>query len=151
MQRVLVVDDDDAVRRLVAFVLKHAGYDVVLAVDGREALARLDDTFDALLCDKNLPFVPGTSVVLEARERFPKLTTVLMTAAPEALSLSSLGLDGYLAKPFRSTALVVHTLKAALARRGQAQPPPLPKSSPSAPAKKPASEAPLQLPPTRRN
>lgn len=152
MQRVLVVDDDEAVRRLVDHVLKAAGYEVVLALDGREALAILDDKFDALLCDKNLPFVPGTAVVLEARARYPKLTTVLMTAAPEALSLSSLGLDGYLAKPFRSTALLVHTLKAAISRRAQAQPPPLPRPSASPPAKKPAPEStPPQLPPSRRN
>lgn len=116
MKRVLVVDDDESVRRLVNTVLLQAGYEVVLAVDGREALALLDEKFDVLLCDKSLPYVAGTTVVLEARARFPKLTTVLMTASPEALSLTSLGLDGYLAKPFRSTALLVHTLQAALDR-----------------------------------
>ena len=121
MIRVLVVDDDESVRRLVNKVLMQAGYEVVLAVDGREALQLIDGTFDALLCDKSLPFVTGTSVVLEARARFPKLTTVLMTASPEALSLASLGLDGYLAKPFRSTALLVHTLQAALDRHAQAE------------------------------
>lgn len=119
MKRVLVVDDDEAVRRLVDHVLRHAGYEVVLAVDGKEALEKLDATFEVLLCDKNLPLLPGTQVVLEARSKFPKLTTVLMTAAPEALSLTTLGLDGYLAKPFRSNALVVHTLQAALDRRAQ--------------------------------
>ena len=119
MKRVLVVDDDEAVRRLVETVLHHANYEVVLAVDGREALEKLDARFDVLLCDKNLPHVPGTQVVLEARARFPKLTTVLMTAAPEALALTTLGLDGYLAKPFRSNALVVHTLQAAMDRRAQ--------------------------------
>jgi CheY-like chemotaxis protein len=121
MKRILVVDDDEAVRRLVDHVLRQAGYEVVLAVDGREALSLLDERFDVLLCDKSLPYVLGTSVVLEARARYPKLTTVLMTANPEALSLTSLGLDGYLAKPFRSTALLVHTLKAAIARRDQAE------------------------------
>lgn len=120
MKRVLVVDDDESVRRLVNQVLLQAGYEVVLAVDGREALELLDEKFDVLLCDKSLPFVAGTSVVLEARARFPKLTTVLMTASPEALSLTSLGLDGYLTKPFRSTALLVHTVQAALARHALA-------------------------------
>ena len=119
MKRVLVVDDDESVRRLVETVLQHAGYDVVLANDGRQAIGMLDARLDVLLCDKNLPLVPGTQVVLEARTRFPRLTTVLMTAAPEALSLTTLGLDGYLAKPFRSNALVVHTLQAALDRRQQ--------------------------------
>lgn len=119
MKRVLVVDDDEAVRRLVEHVLQHSGYEVVLAEDGREALRLLDASFDILLCDKNLPFIPGTQVVLEARSKFPKLTTVLMTAAPEALALTTLGLDGYLAKPFRSNALVVHTLQAAFDRHAQ--------------------------------
>jgi DNA-binding response OmpR family regulator len=119
MKRVLVVDDDEAVRRLVEHVLQHSGYEVVLAEDGRQALRLLDASFDVLLCDKNLPFMPGTQVVLEARSKFPKLTTVLMTAAPEALSLTTLGLDGYLAKPFRSNALVVHTVQAAMDRHAQ--------------------------------
>ena len=119
MKRVLVVDDDESVRRLVETVLQHAGYDVVLANDGRQAIGMLDARLDVLLCDKNLPLIPGTQVVLEARTLFPRLTTVLMTAAPEALSLTTLGLDGYLAKPFRSNALVVHTLQAALDRREQ--------------------------------
>lgn len=119
MKRVLIVDDDASVRKLVESVLRQAGYEVVVVVDGQQALERLDGSFDVLLCDKNLPWVPGTQVVLEARARFPKMTTVLMTAAPEALSLTTLGLDGYLAKPFRSTALVVHTLQAALDRRAQ--------------------------------
>ena len=119
MKRVLIVDDDEAVRRLVEHVLRHSGYEVVLAEDGQQALDRLDASIDVLLCDKNLPLVAGTQVVLEARARFPKMVTVLMTAAPEALALTSLGLDGYLAKPFRSNALVVHTLQAAMERRAQ--------------------------------
>ncbi len=121
MTRVLAVDDDDAVLRLVEKVLRHAGYDVVSAVDGESALLKLDSSIDVLLCDKNLPGMAGTQVVLEARQRFPTLTTVLMTAAPEALALAQLGLDGYLAKPFRSNALVIHTVEAARERRHQAQ------------------------------
>ncbi|MBL8911817.1 MAG: response regulator [Archangium sp.] len=117
MTRVLVVDDDTAVLALLDAVLKHSRYEVVLAEDGRVALDKLDASIDVLLCDKNLPLVVGTQVVIEARSRFPQLTTVLMTAAPEALALSQLGLDGYLAKPFRSNALVVHTIESARQRR----------------------------------
>lgn len=120
MTRVLVVDDDPAVLALLDAVLKHSRYEVVLAEDGRIALEKLDASagaIDVLLCDKNLPLVVGTQVVIEARSRFPQLTTVLMTAAPEALALSQLGLDGYLAKPFRSNALVVHTIESARQRR----------------------------------
>lgn len=116
MKRVLIVDDDEAVLKLIETVLRHSGYEVVQAADGQQALDLLDASIDVLLCDKNLPLVPGTQVVLEARARFPRMTTVLMTAAPEALALTSLGLDGYLAKPFRSNSLVVHTLQAALDR-----------------------------------
>ncbi|MFO0598817.1 MAG: response regulator [Myxococcaceae bacterium] len=137
MGRILVVDDDNSVLELLKTVLVHAGFEVRTAADGREALERLDATCDVLLCDKNLPLVAGTQVVLEARERFPHLTTVLMTAAPEALALSSLGLDGYLAKPFRSFSLVTHTIKAARQRRAAASgqrvegelPPPRPSAS----------------------
>jgi DNA-binding response OmpR family regulator len=121
MIRVLAVDDDAGVLRLVEKVLRHAGYDVLTAEDGLDALRKLDGNVDVLVCDKNLPHLPGTQVVLEARALYPKLTTVLMTAAPEALALAQLGLDGYLAKPFRSNALLVHTIEAARERRQQAQ------------------------------
>lgn len=117
MARVLVVEDDASVLRLVEAVLRHAGYEVRCAEDGQAGLAALDASIDVLLCDKNLPGMAGTQVVLEARQRFPRLTTVLMTAAPEALALAQLGLDGYLAKPFRSNALVVQTVEAARERR----------------------------------
>lgn len=120
MKRILVVDDDEAVLRLLRTVLEHAGFWVTTVEDGQAALANLDESYDVLLCDKNLPLVPGPQVVLEARHKFPKLTTVLMTAAPEALALSQLGLDGYLAKPFRSNALAVHTVNSAMERRKSA-------------------------------
>jgi CheY-like chemotaxis protein len=115
--RVLVVDDDPGVLRLVDRLLIHAGHQVILAVDGNEALLKLDASIDVLLCDKNLPSVPGTQVVLEARARFNALTIVLMTAAPEPLSLNELGLDGYLAKPFRNISQLAQTIDAAMARR----------------------------------
>jgi DNA-binding response OmpR family regulator len=121
MTRVLAVEDDAQVLKLVETVLRHSGYDVVPAADGRAALACLDESIDVVLCDKNLPEVPGTQVVLEARQRFANITTVLMTADPQALALTELGLDGYLAKPFRSNALIVHTVEAARERRKQAQ------------------------------
>ncbi|MFT3712299.1 MAG: response regulator [Archangium sp.] len=117
MTRVLVVDDDSSVLQLLEVVLRHARYEVLLAEDGKAALEALNETIDVLLCDKNLPAVVGTQVVIEARAKFPKLTTILMTAAPEALALSQLGLDGYLAKPFRSNSLVVHTIESARTRR----------------------------------
>ena len=120
MVRVLAVDDDPAVLRLVEKVLRHSGYDVVPAVDGKDALSKLDASIDVLVCDKNLPQMQGTQVVLEARQRYPKLTTVLMTAAPEALALAQLGLDGYLAKPFRTNAMLVQTIEAARERRQSA-------------------------------
>lgn len=120
MARVLVVEDDPSVRRLVEAILKHAGDEVVCVADGMAGLAALDDAFDVLLCDKNLPLMTGPEVLLAARAKFPKLATVLMTAAPEALSLNELGVDGYLAKPFRNTALVVDTLRAARERRRDA-------------------------------
>ncbi len=120
MVRVLAVDDDPEVLRLVEKVLRHSGYDVVMAVDGKDALSKLDASIDVLVCDKNLPQMQGTQVVLEARQRYPKLTTVLMTAAPEALALAQLGLDGYLAKPFRTNAMLVQTIEMARERRQSA-------------------------------
>ncbi len=115
---VLVLEDDAAVRHLVARVLQEKGFDVTSTGEPREALELLERTrFDALLVDKNLRGQSGLDVAKKAREWWSDLPVVLMTAYPEAGILSKVPLDGYLAKPFRNILDVPAAIEGAIERR----------------------------------
>lgn len=81
-QRVLVVDDEDAVRLSVARMLTRVGFQVVVAESGDEALSVLaaaHGRFDVLLTDFGMPRMNGASLIDAARVRYPWLRTVLMS------------------------------------------------------------------------
>ena len=69
-RRILVVDDSPSLRRMIAMTLKGAGYDVVEAEDGLDALERVAAArFDAVLTDQNMPRMDELSFIREFRTR----------------------------------------------------------------------------------
>src|SRR5215207_6733083 len=105
MTRVLVVDDEPAVRTALERALRLEAYDVELAADGREALDRLADGAapDAIVLDVSMPVVDGLEVCRRLREAGDR-TPVLMLTARDAIDDRVAGLDAgaddYLVKPF---------------------------------------------------
>jgi two-component system, OmpR family, response regulator MprA len=102
--RVVVVDDDEALRNAVRRALRLEGYDVELAGDGAEALARLAGArADLVVLDVLLPVLDGITVCRRLREGGDR-TPILMLTARDALSDRVVGLDAgaddYLTKPF---------------------------------------------------
>ncbi len=80
-RRVLVVDDDEAVRASVVEILNSEGCQVESAAEGREALARLADvTFDVVLSDVVMPGMDGYELFQQVRQLHPHTHVVLMTA-----------------------------------------------------------------------
>ena len=80
-RRVLVVDDDEAVRLSVVEILSNEGCQVESAAEGREALARLADvTFDVVLSDVVMPGMDGYELFRQVRRLHPDTHVVLMTA-----------------------------------------------------------------------
>ena len=82
MPRILIADDEEAVRGLVARALEMDGHTTVTAQDGAEALeilAREAGKFDLLLTDIKMPLMDGIALALAAARDFPKLTILLMT------------------------------------------------------------------------
>jgi two-component system, NtrC family, response regulator HydG len=113
MTRILLVDDEAAIRRGVRRFLEHHGMEVALADDLASArkLAEGND-FDLLLADLRLPDGEGTALIGE----FPHLPTVIMTSyasVPSAVEAMKSGAIDYIAKPFDHDALLL-TLRAAL-------------------------------------
>jgi two-component system response regulator MprA len=102
--RILVVDDEPAVREAVERALRLDGHDVLLAADGHEALDTLDSRApDAVVLDVLMPRVDGLELCRQMRQRGDR-TPVLMLTARDAVSDRVAGLDAgaddYLIKPF---------------------------------------------------
>jgi two-component system, cell cycle response regulator CpdR len=82
MARVLIADDEDSMRSLVARAIAMDGHDIVAAEDGAEALeilVRDGGGFDLLLTDIQMPVMDGIALALTAARDFPDLTILLMT------------------------------------------------------------------------
>ncbi|HEX7083766.1 MAG TPA: response regulator transcription factor [Gaiellaceae bacterium] len=125
--RVLVVDDEVALRRLLRLHLSKEGFTVVEASTGTEALAQLrDGNVDVALVDVMLPEIDGFELVRRAR-RETTVPIILVTARGEETSRVAgleVGADDYVVKPF-SAAEVVARVRAQLRRtQGFAQPEP---------------------------
>ena len=82
MPRVLIVDDEDSMRMLVARAIAMDGHDIATARDGAEALEILSSeqgAFDLLLTDIQMPVMDGIALALATARDFPNLTILLMT------------------------------------------------------------------------
>lgn len=80
MARVLIAEDDTAVREFVSRALAHDGHDVATANDGLEALSLLDgETFDLLLTDIVMPNLDGIALALKVAKDYPRMPVLLMT------------------------------------------------------------------------
>lgn len=120
--RVLVVDDNVAVRRTFERMLKAQGHEILSAEDGREALAVLNQhSADAVLLDMEMPAMSGLEVLAVLRQdpRFLELPVVLCSGSDEMEDMVrciELGADDYLVKPVRPQLLYAR-LRAAIERK----------------------------------
>lgn len=115
-RRILVADDEESIRELLAKALSLADYEVDSAPDGRAALERLRSrSYDLLITDLRMPCLDGLALVREVRRQWPALPIVIITgysteaAAIEALNL---GVRGYLTKPFRVSKILAAAARA---------------------------------------
>jgi DNA-binding response OmpR family regulator len=101
--RILLVDDEQSVQKLLTYPLRKEGYDVVSAIDGREALDRLrDSAFDLVVLDVMLPKVDGFDVCRQIRAS-SAVPIIMLTAKAEEIDKVlglELGADDYITKPF---------------------------------------------------
>src|ERR1039457_6643898 len=79
-KNVLVVDDDTSVRKSLCKVLKEAGYEVMEAADGREAVAQFESRqVDLLLLDIGLPLLNGWEILERTASQAPAFPTIIIT------------------------------------------------------------------------
>jgi two-component system, cell cycle response regulator CpdR len=106
MARILIADDEDSMRQLVARAIAMDGHETITAQDGAEALeilTRSNGAFDLLLTDIKMPVMDGIALALAAARDFPRLTILLMTGFADQRERAS-GLDAIIhdvvTKPF---------------------------------------------------
>lgn len=111
MKKILIVEDEEAIRSFEAINLKRVGYTTVEAGSGEEALQIYDNEpdFDIALLDISMPGMDGFTLCEELRRRSTKLGIIMLTARTQEMDkISGLmkGADDYITKPFSPTELL---------------------------------------------
>ena len=103
MTKILVLEDEESIRSFILINLKRNNFDVIEAASGEEALEKLDETVDLALLDVMLPGISGFEVCKQAREKYPALGIIMLTAKGQEdnkIEGLELGADDYIVKPF---------------------------------------------------
>jgi two-component system phosphate regulon response regulator PhoB len=123
MARVLIVDDDPDILRLVSYNMGQAGFEVIAASTGRKALEMAQKQHpDLIILDLMLPDVDGMEVCRTLRQQYPsrRIPIIMLTARGDEIDRVvgfELGADDYVAKPFSPRELVLR-VKSILRRSG---------------------------------
>lgn len=103
-RRILVVDDEDALRTVLSAELNSEGYDVNTAADGLEALAELQKNgFDLVLLDIKMPNMNGFEVLKVIKEKYAETKVIMLTGFADlknAIESKKLGAEDFVSKPY---------------------------------------------------
>jgi two-component system, OmpR family, KDP operon response regulator KdpE len=125
MSRVLVAEDEPAIRKVVRDAFEREGHEVTAVIDGREALERFgEEDFDLVVTDLAMPNLGGLELVQEIRKRnvsAPILVLTVKNEEREKVRLLDAGADDFVTKPFGVAELLART-RALLRRRESAAP-----------------------------
>ncbi len=112
-RRILIVDDSASIRQMVSFTLKGAGYDVIEAVDGRDALDKLSGAADVVMVvtDLSMPNLDGIELIRAVRGGSSHKFMPIVMLTTESLESKkqegkAAGATGWIVKPFRPEQLV---------------------------------------------
>ncbi|MFZ5452542.1 MAG: response regulator [Thermodesulfobacteriota bacterium] len=109
---IMTVDDSASVRQMVSFTLKAAGYEVITAVDGKDALGKLNgDTIHLVITDLNMPNLDGIGLIQQLRgnAKYKFLPIIMLTTESQAEKKQAgkaAGATGWIVKPFSPEQLV---------------------------------------------
>lgn len=118
---ILVVDDEEPIRRLLGYMLQTHGYTVTLAADSREARQQMEDQpFALLLCDVNMPGESGMDLVRNILQEHPYTAAIMVTGLDSSVLANAaldMGAFGYIIKPFESNEVLIDVANALRRRR----------------------------------
>lgn len=110
-KKALTVDDSKTMRDMVTFTLKNAGYEVIDAEDGQDALAKLAGPIDVIITDLNMPNMNGFDLIraLRAKPEYRSVPILMLTTESDDAKKSegkAAGATGWIVKPFNPEKLV---------------------------------------------
>ena len=112
--RILVVDDDESIRKVLATILEEEGYTVDTSKNGKEAITKSRKNFYNLaLIDIRLPDMEGTRLLATVKDTTPRMRKIIITGYPSvqnAIEALNRGADAYVLKPF-DMEKVIETIK----------------------------------------
>jgi two-component system chemotaxis response regulator CheY len=108
---ILTVDDSASIRQMVGFTLRGAGYEVVEAVDGRDAVARLRGAVHLVITDLNMPRMDGIELVraIRAHPTYKYVPVIMLTTESQDSQKQAgkaAGATGWIVKPFAAGQLL---------------------------------------------
>ena len=102
--RILIIDDQETIRKSLKLALEREGYLVETAENGREAIRKSKEEFyNMALVDLRLPDMDGIELLTKMRETVPKMVKIIITGYPSlenAIEAVNRGADGYIVKPY---------------------------------------------------
>jgi DNA-binding NtrC family response regulator len=102
--RILIIDDDENIRKVVAVLLQDQGYKVDIAESGSEAIEKTGKShFDLMLIDIKLPDMEGTELLEKMQDMSPRIRKIMVTGYPtlqNAIASINRGANAYIVKPF---------------------------------------------------
>ena len=122
--RILIIDDDDDVRRVLRMMLENEGYIVDIARNGKEAIRKSHMTFfNIALIDILLPDMKGTKLLKAIKNTMPEMAKIVITGFPSlenAIKAVNNGADSFLLKPFNGEELL-KTIRTLLEKQEKAK------------------------------
>lgn len=119
--RILIVDDEVSIQRMLGRLLEQYGYSCTLASNAKEARLRLEEKeFALILCDVNMPGESGLDLVKHVLDNYPHTAAVMVTGLdnPQLASAAlEIGAYGYILKPFESNEILINVANALRRRR----------------------------------
>jgi two-component system chemotaxis response regulator CheY len=112
--KILIIDDEALVRRTVGLLLTRAGYDVIEAENGRDAIDLMEQDQNwskvmTIICDLRMPELDGAETISIFRRQYPSIPVLIMTGAPDAVLTDVLlkqQMTDYLCKPVSTQKLI---------------------------------------------
>ena len=120
-RNILIVDDEEPIRRLLGYLLEPHGYKVALAGEAREARQRMESgSYALVLCDVNMPGESGMDLIRHILTQYPS-TAVIMITGLDSPVLANAALDmgafGYVIKPFEANEVLINVANALRRRK----------------------------------
>lgn len=104
LARIIVVDDDESIRKVLATIFEENGYTVDTAENGKQAIEKTEKNFYNLgLFDIRLPDIEGTELLAKVKDTTPRMRKIIVTgypSLPNAVEALNKGADAYILKPF---------------------------------------------------